>query len=67
MQATGAALVLVFLPLMHDPALVWPFTLVALVTLGAAVAVWRTFRHIDAHVAHTQSNGHGHRHGQGHG
>jgi hypothetical protein len=58
MQATGAALVLVFLPLMHDPALVWPFALTvswvgglfnpqAILTLGAAVAVWKTFRHLD--------------------
>lgn len=27
MQATGAGVVLLFLPLMHDPALVWPFAL----------------------------------------
>lgn len=63
MQATGAAAVLVLLPLTHDPALVWPFLLSvsavaakeectltskALSTVGAAVAMWRLFKHIDA-------------------
>ncbi|WVR06638.1 hypothetical protein IAU60_003670 [Kwoniella sp. DSM 27419] len=46
-QALSSALVLLFLPLMKDPHLVWPFAVTAFITLVAAWAVWRSFAHLD--------------------
>lgn len=55
----AAILVLAFLPLMHDPLLIWPFVLAvsslihpsslhqALLTFIAAAGVWRMFSCID--------------------
>ncbi|KAL7420460.1 hypothetical protein Q5752_004410 [Cryptotrichosporon argae] len=51
-QAVSAALVLAAVPLMHDPALVWPFAFTALATAAAAVLVSRRFAHLDtAHAS----------------
>ncbi|KLT42649.1 major facilitator superfamily MFS-1 [Cutaneotrichosporon oleaginosum] len=46
-QAISAILILAFLPLMHDPLLVWPFLLAALLTLLAAAGVWHMFKLLD--------------------
>ncbi|GMK59663.1 hypothetical protein CspeluHIS016_0802690 [Cutaneotrichosporon spelunceum] len=46
-QAISAILVLAFLPLMHDPLLVWTFLLAAILTLAAAAGVWRMFKFLD--------------------
>ncbi|BEJ02988.1 hypothetical protein CcaverHIS641_0101630 [Cutaneotrichosporon cavernicola] len=46
-QAISAILVLAFLPLMHDPLLVWTFLLAAVLTLGSAAGVWRMFQFLD--------------------
>ncbi|KAK8858886.1 hypothetical protein IAR55_003117 [Kwoniella newhampshirensis] len=47
MQAISSALVLVFLPIMRDPYLVWPFGITTVITLVATWGVWRMFKYLD--------------------
>ncbi|WVW85050.1 hypothetical protein I302_107086 [Kwoniella bestiolae CBS 10118] len=46
-QALSAASILVFLPIMRDPYLVWPFVITTIITLIATWIVWRLFSHLD--------------------
>ncbi|WRT68098.1 uncharacterized protein IL334_005073 [Kwoniella shivajii] len=48
-QALSAASILMFLPIMKDPYLVWPFTITTIITLIAAWGLWKTFSHLDEH------------------
>lgn len=47
MQAASAALVLLFVPIMQDPYLVWPFAITAAMLHVAGFLVWRSYRHLD--------------------
>ncbi|KAL1405863.1 hypothetical protein Q8F55_007541 [Vanrija albida] len=47
-QAISAGIVLIFVPVMRDPALVWPFFLTAAFTTLAGVGVWKRFKYLDA-------------------
>ncbi|KAK6907836.1 hypothetical protein I203_101837 [Kwoniella mangroviensis CBS 8507] len=46
-QALSAASILIFLPIMKDPYLVWPFVITTIITLTATWFVWRLFSHLD--------------------
>ncbi|WOO83358.1 Peptide transporter PTR2 [Vanrija pseudolonga] len=46
-QAISAGIVLIFVPVMRDPALVWPFFLTAAFTALASAGVWKRFKYLD--------------------
>ncbi|WVQ96248.1 hypothetical protein IAU59_003352 [Kwoniella sp. CBS 9459] len=46
-QALSSGLVLLFLPLMKDPYLVWPFLITTIITLLATWGIKRKFSHLD--------------------
>ncbi|WWC88341.1 uncharacterized protein L201_003251 [Kwoniella dendrophila CBS 6074] len=46
-QALSALCILVFLPIMKDPYLVWPFVITTIITLIATWGVWKLFSHLD--------------------
>ncbi|WVF68718.1 hypothetical protein IAT40_003490 [Kwoniella sp. CBS 6097] len=46
-QALSSGLVLLFLPLMKDPYLVWPFVITTVITLLATWGIKRKFSHLD--------------------
>ncbi|WWC62934.1 uncharacterized protein I303_105532 [Kwoniella dejecticola CBS 10117] len=47
MQALSAVAILVFLPIMEDPYLVWPFVITATITLLATWGIWKYLSHLD--------------------
>ncbi|WWD05233.1 hypothetical protein V865_003306 [Kwoniella europaea PYCC6329] len=46
-QALSAMSILIFLPIMKDPYLVWPFVITTIITLIATWFVWRLFSQLD--------------------
>ncbi|WWC71079.1 uncharacterized protein I206_105032 [Kwoniella pini CBS 10737] len=47
MQALSAIVILIFLPIMKDPYLIWPFAISTIITLIATLGVWKLFSHLD--------------------